>query len=181
VDGSIVTLGTEADAAYTGTGSASLIAIEKYSATNLNNIYAYSASISTNTASTVTNTAATNTALANLTLAPSASATYGIAPSATATAAACKVLKASAGNLYTTSGYISAAGYIMVFNSATAPADGTVTPANLAYAPSAGSWSITFSNAPQYMSAGITVCASSTGPFTKTAFATNNFITGQVQ
>jgi hypothetical protein len=115
------------------------------------------------------------------TLQPSASTTYGTTTAVTSTAAACQVIKASAGNLYSASGYVSAASWIMVFNATSAPANGTVTPVAMAYAPTAGSWAINYGTIPTFLSTGITVCASSTGPFTLTQFATSNFITGQFQ
>ena len=113
-------------------------------------------------------------------IAPSSAAAAGIAPVVTGSALACQVLKASAGNLYSTSGYVSAAAWIMVFNATSAPGDGTVTPAAVIYAANAGSWSALYDPVPLYLGTGITVCASSTGPYTKTAFSTSNFITGQV-
>jgi len=63
----------------------------------------------------------------------------------------------SAGNLYGVSGYIGAAGFIMLFNSTTVPSNGSVTPVAWAYVPAAGSWSMDWGNTPQYFSTGISV------------------------
>jgi len=105
----------------------------------------------------------------------------GITPVVSSAAEACHVLKAAAGNLYSVSGYAGVAAWIMVFNATSAPADGAVTPIIWAYVPVAGSWSINYSTFPAAFSTGITVCASSTGPLTKTAVSTNNVFSGNVQ
>jgi hypothetical protein len=107
---------------------------------------------------------------------------YGITPVASTSAESCHVFKNSAGNLYGASGYIGAAGYIMLFNATAAPSDGAVTPVAWAYAPAAGSWSMSWEQtAPAYMSTGIVYCASSTGPLTKTAYSTNTVFSAQVK
>lgn len=112
--------------------------------------------------------------------APSASATSGVAPASTPVASASLVAKATAGNLY---GYnvtsAATAGYILIFNSATVPADGTVTPAMCL--PLAANTGIDQSyRTPEYYSAGVTLVFSSTGCFTKTASATA-FISANVK
>jgi hypothetical protein len=113
---------------------------------------------------------------------PTASSGVGIASSTSTSAESCRVLKAGSGNLYSVGGYASAAGFAMVFNATSAPADGAVTPYLPAiYVPTAGTWSADFGTIPAVLSTGITVCFSSTGPFTKTAFATNNVLSGRVQ
>ena len=114
-------------------------------------------------------------------IAPSSSSTYGVAPASSTTAEACRVLKASAGNLYSVSGYTGAAAWIMGFNATSAPADGAVTPVVWAYAPAAGSFSIDYGAIPAAFSTGITFCISSTGPLSKTAVSTNNVFSGRVQ
>jgi hypothetical protein len=68
----------------------------------------------------------------------------------------------------------------MLFNSTTVPGDGAVTPVAWAYVPAAGSWSMDWGNTPQYFSTGISVCASSTGPLSKTAYSTNTVFSGLV-
>jgi len=115
------------------------------------------------------------------TLIPSADAGAGITPVSSTAAESCHVMKASAGNLFSVSGYIGAAGFIMVFDSPTPPADGAVTPKYWAYSASAGSWSMNFGAVPARMLTGITVCASSTGPLTKTAYSTNTVFSGSVK
>ncbi len=101
---------------------------------------------------------------------PSASA----APSSvqTATASASLTVKGSAGNLY---GYEccagASAGYLMVFDATSAPADGTVTPRRVHAIAANASLSRSF-NPPIRFSTGIVLVFSTTGPFTKTASAT---------
>lgn len=100
-------------------------------------------------------------------------------PQASAAAESCHSW-ASARLLYGASGYIGAAGYIMVFDSPSAPADGSVLPAAWAYVSAAGSWSIWYGPNPASFVQGVTVCASSTGPLTKTAYSTNTVFSAQV-
>lgn len=116
-------------------------------------------------------------------IAPTATSATAVAPVSTSTAptSGCLVVKASAGNLFTASGVAPAAGYIMVFNAASAPANGTVTPTNVIQATAAGTWSLTFPAFGQFMSTGITICDSSTGPYSLTAVTSGVFITGQAQ
>jgi hypothetical protein len=132
---------------------------------------------------TTTSSGSTPTGTQNVNVLPSTAgaAAQALAPSASTTAEACRVLKNGTGNLYGVSGYAGQAQFIMVFNSPTIPADGAVTPATWAYVPQAGSWSIDYDVIPARMSTGITVCASTTGPLTKTAIATNNVFSGRVQ
>lgn len=96
-----------------------------------------------------------------------------IAPSASSSAEACHIIKASAGTLYAVSGLAGQAQFFMLFNSTSAPGDGAVTPVWWGQALTAGAWSVTFPN-PLTLSTGITICASSTGPLTKTAISTGN-------
>lgn len=112
---------------------------------------------------------------------PSSASGAGVAVVSSTAAEACHVLKASAGNLYGVSGYIGAAGFLMVFDATSAPSDGAVTPKAWAYAPQAGSWSIDYGAVPAAFSTGVTVCASSTGPLTKTAYSTNTVFSGRVK
>lgn len=112
-----------------------------------------------------------------------ATASFGIVPTATAAVASSQVLKASAGNLYGLNVVAGAsAGFIMLFDATTAPADGAVTPkwvmplaANAAYAgsPSGNDIGMNFA-------VGIVAVFSTTGPFTKTASATA-FISGMAR
>lgn len=116
-----------------------------------------------------------------VTIAPSSASAVGIAAVASSAAEACHVLKAAAGNLYGVSGTIGAAGWIMIFNATSAPADGAVTPVAWAQPTTSGSWAINYGTIPLALSTGITVCASSTGPFTKTAYSTSTVFSGRVQ
>lgn len=91
------------------------------------------------------------------------------------------VLKASAGNFYrlaVTTG--ATAGYVMVFNSTTVPADGAVTPLLCRAVAANSSIEIDHTGMPQRYSTGISAAFSSTGCFTKTASATAMF-EGDVQ
>jgi hypothetical protein len=111
---------------------------------------------------------------------PTSSINQGIALSATTVAASSLVLKASAGNLFgVTVNAGASAGYLMIFNATSAPADGTVTP--IWSMPVAANAGLAFSfDIPVYCSTGITAVFSTTGPFTKTASATA-FISGMVK
>jgi len=110
---------------------------------------------------------------------PTATAALGIAPVSTSAAAACLVLKASAGNFYSASGYVDAASFIMIFDAASAPADGAVTPKAWAYVPALGTWSVIMPGGiPAAMATGATVCRSSSGPYSKTGVSSNTAITG---
>lgn len=81
------------------------------------------------------------------------------------------------------SGYVGAAAWIMLFDSYSSPPAGAVTPVAWAYAPQAGSWSIWYGPDPSSAKFfnGVTVCASSTGPLTYTAYSTNTVFSAQVQ
>jgi len=103
------------------------------------------------------------------------------APVSSIAAESCHAISLVPANLFSVSGYAGQAEFIMVFNAASAPADGAVTPIVVAYAPAAGNWSISYGAAPAFYSAGITVCDSSTGPLTKTAISTNNTFSGLAQ
>lgn len=109
---------------------------------------------------------------------PSGMASKALTPSVNTVLAGNRILKASAGNLY---GYNvvagATAGYIMLFDSPTVPADGAVTPKIcLPLAANAGT-ERSFST-PLRFATGIVVVFSSTGPFTKTESATA-FIGGE--
>jgi hypothetical protein len=105
-----------------------------------------------------------------------------VATAQTATAASNAILKASGGMLNSLSVTTGAtAGYVMVFDSATLPANGTVTP-KFCYGSLPATSGIAVSYLPYAVPFvnGITVAFSSTGCFTLTASATA-FISGQVQ
>jgi hypothetical protein len=110
-------------------------------------------------------------------MAPTTSAAAGITPVVSAAAESSHVLKASAGNLYSV--YVTTgatAGYLMVFNATSAPADGAVTPIECAAVPASSTTSVSYLPGPMgVFSTGITAVFSTTGCFTKTASATAFF------
>lgn len=82
-------------------------------------------------------------------------------------------------SLQVTSG--AAAGFAMVFNATSAPADGTVTPVICHEMAATSTWEMPVNPLqPPWFNVGVSVVYSSTGCFTKTASATA-FISGQVQ
>lgn len=88
------------------------------------------------------------------------------------------VLKASPGNLYAL--YVvdtgAVAGFIMVFNAVSAPANGAVTPIHCVPVTASGYNFLNFApQPPEFYSVGITAVYSSTGCFTKTTSATAFF------
>lgn len=117
--------------------------------------------------------------------APSAAAAAGLTPTTSAALTANSIIKASAGNLYSfevsaDSTLSAAAWWIMVYNAASAPADGAVTPLKCYALPSgAVSYAAAFPT-PIAFSTGITIGVSTTGCFTKTA-STHAFISGDAQ
>lgn len=109
---------------------------------------------------------------------PTTGASAAAATAATTVAAGSLVLKASAGNLYGVSICTGgSAGYLMVFNATSAPADGTVTPAKVYVIAANASAEYRF-NPPLRLSTGCTLVFSTTGPFTKTISATA-FLSGE--
>lgn len=106
----------------------------------------------------------------------SASATPIVATTASAQSL---VLKNSACNLYGFSATCSLAGYVMLFDATSAPADGTVQPKR-AYPVSANT-SIEIGFLPGVrMTNGAVLVISTTGPFTKTTGASVNHLAGEV-
>lgn len=111
---------------------------------------------------------------------PTTSAGTALTSVATATVLGSLVIKASAGNLYginTVSG--AAAGYLMLFDATSAPADGAVTPVKCLTIAATSSLNIAF-NPPLRFATGITAVFSTTGPFLKTISATA-FISGDAK
>lgn len=98
----------------------------------------------------------------------------GAAPVISAATEGSHILKASPGCLlaaYATTG--ATAGYLMIFNSATVPADGAVTPQNCIYIPATTSIALNWApQPPEWYSTGISAAFSTTGCFTKTLSAT---------
>jgi len=159
------------DAADTATQDCSLICLTKYLNLDLDGINGKAGTIST------------NLGLAKDSLAALVNAAASVALKPTAAAAACKVLLATAGTFYTASGVAAAAGYVLVYDSATDPGDGSgKTPIAVAQLPAAGSWSL-IAGPPIAVANGATACTSSTGPYVETkvtsAALAGNFITGQ--
>lgn len=114
--------------------------------------------------------------------APSSAPTSAIALTASALLESNHVLKAAAGNLYGLSITTGAtAGYLLVFDATTPPADGAVLP-KLCYPVAANQWTTTIGGTgiPMAFVSGITVVFSTTGCFSKTASATA-FFSAQVQ
>lgn len=114
--------------------------------------------------------------------APSSANTVANAPVSSAALESSHILKASAGNLYgayCTTGAV--AGFFMIFDSATVPADGAVTPIHCIQAPVNTSVSFDPGAAPESYVNGIVVVFSTTGPFTKTANSATAFFHGNVQ
>ena len=102
-----------------------------------------------------------------------------LAAQVTSAVASALVLKASAGSLCSLVASTTAAGWIMLFDATSAPADGTVAP-KWAYPLSAGgALNMAWPN-PLSFATGITAVFSTTGPFTKLA-STTAYISGQVQ
>lgn len=101
-----------------------------------------------------------------------------VTPVVSTAAEACHVLKASAGELHSLTATITtASGYVLVHNATSAPGDGAVTPLWWYYVQSngtAGALAAAF-EVPYTFDTGITVCFSTSGPFTKTASATASF------
>lgn len=98
-------------------------------------------------------------------------------PKNSAAAESSHVFKATAGTLFglsVTSG--ASAGYVLVFNATSAPADGAVTPVACYQLPASQTIGIAFTPFPLAMSTGITAVFSTTGCFTKTASATAFFL-----
>lgn len=104
---------------------------------------------------------------------PTATAANAITPVVTAAVAGSVVGKASAGNLYgvnVTSG--ASAGFVMVFNATSAPADGAVTPVKCLPVAANSGFEWNFRDMPVALSTGVTVVFSTTGCFLKTISAT---------
>lgn len=114
--------------------------------------------------------AGTNT-VGGVNLTPSAAAAQGVTEAQTAAATGTLVAKASAGNVYGVHyGAGAAAGWVMLFDSATVPADGAVTPKKAWPVAANGGLEVAYET-PRRHGTGISVCFSSTGPYTKTLSA----------
>lgn len=121
------------------------------------------------------------TAPQSVVTAPSTAATAGAAAARTTVAASTLVLKASAGNLYdwrVTSG--ASAGYVLIYNATTAPADGTVQPFDCVAVAANATVGSSSHIVPERYTTGVVIAFSTTGCFTQTLSATA-FIRGRVQ
>lgn len=99
----------------------------------------------------------------------------GYAPTKTSTISQGLVAKSSAGQLWSiyATNTTGVAGYFMVFDSATLPADGTVTPSECVQLPANSATSLSFnSGPPATYSSGIIGFMSTTGCYTKTTSGT---------
>ncbi len=116
---------------------------------------------------------------------PSSSSSIGITPIVSASAEATHVLKATPGNVYSAyaTNLTSTAGYLVILNSTTAPADGAITPLACALLAPNGVASINYAPGPPgVFSTGITaVVTSASTCFTKTTGVITAFISGSVQ
>lgn len=114
--------------------------------------------------------------------APTASSTFALTPVVTSAVASSLVLKASAGNFYgltTVAG--ASAGFVMLFDATTAPADGAVTPKECLPIAANSSNTISYIPGPPIAyTTGIVAVFSTTGCFSKTASATA-FFSGKVK
>lgn len=104
---------------------------------------------------------------------PSANSAAGVTTVASTAVSGGQVIKASAGNLYgfnVVSG--ASAGYVLIFNSTTVPADGAVTPVRCLPLAANTGLDVNLRGQPTFFSTGISISFSTTGCFTKTASAT---------
>jgi hypothetical protein len=119
-----------------------------------------------------------------VTIAPSASAAVGQTPVVSAAGESSHVLKASAGNLYGVyaTNLTATAGFLVLINATTAPADGAITPLACVPLTANGVASINFlPGPPAVYSTGITAVVTSAATcFTKTTGVITAFIAGQV-
>jgi hypothetical protein len=98
-------------------------------------------------------------------------------PINSASAEGSHIFKTTSGNLFGFSVTTGAtAGYVLVFNSATVPADGAVTPVACYVAPASNTLGVAFTPVPLTLSNGIVLVFSTSGCFTKTISATSFFL-----
>lgn len=120
--------------------------------------------------------ASANTGLLATVPTPNTSTNAGITPVVSSALEGSHVIKASAGNFYRGSIITtSVAGWFMVFNATSAPADGAVTPVMCSPVPANGRVEIDHSTIPDVFSTGVTFVFSSTDCFTKTISNTARF------
>ncbi|HUA56958.1 MAG TPA: hypothetical protein VMB81_32540 [Candidatus Sulfotelmatobacter sp.] len=118
-------------------------------------------------------------------IAPSANAGVGITPVVSTAAEATHVLKASAGNLYGVyaTNLTATAGFLVVLNATSAPADGAITPLACVPLPANSFGSINYAPGPPavYATGIVAVVTSAASCFTKTTGTITAFIGGAVQ
>lgn len=116
---------------------------------------------------------------------PTSVAANGIVPVVSTALEACHVLKGTPGNLYSAyaANSTATAGFLIILNATTAPADGAVTPLDVATLPANGTALINYnSGPPSVYSTGITACVTSAAtPFTKTTGVITAFIKGSIK
>ena len=117
------------------------------------------------------------TATAAVAICPTSATAAAPSTSASIAATSSQILKGSAGNFYGVNASATVAGYVMLFDATTAPADGAVTPKKCWAVAANGTIDIRY-DVPIKCSTGITLVYSSTGPYTKTASATA-FLSGE--
>lgn len=154
-----------------GSGTAAPLAVSGF----FSNGSAQDAAVSINGAVTA------GTGDAAVVIAPTSAIQAGLTVTTTAAVASSQVLKGSAGNGYRyaiTTG--ASAGFFMIFDATSAPADGAVTPKICRAVAANTSLEINHSPQPDLFTVGITEVFSTTGCFTKTASATAE-LEGSVQ
>lgn len=107
---------------------------------------------------------------------PTNASAAAIAPVVSAAAESGHVLCSAACNLYSLEAQMSSvAGYVLLFNAISAPADGAVTPIYCYYVNAPTGWVSVEWRVPARFTTGLTAVFSTTGCFTKTASATAMF------
>ena len=179
-DGADVTQGAKADAAYAGSGAATLVALLK----GIYNALVAALPAGTNLIGKVGIDQTTNGTTNNVTIAPTSATAVGITPVVSGSAEATHVLKNGAGNLYSVyaTNLTSTPGFLTVVNATSAPADGAITPLACVPLPAGGNAALNYTVNPAVYSTGITaVITSATTCFTKTTGVITGFISGAIE
>lgn len=123
--------------------------------------------------------------IAAVAIAPTALIGGALTPVVSPAAENSRVLKASAGNLYSVfaANHTATPGFLLILNATAAPADGAVTPLECAALPANGNATVSYNPGPaSNYSTGITaVLSSGANCFTKTTGVITGFIRGSVQ
>jgi hypothetical protein len=187
-DGADATEGTKGDAAYAGSGSATVVSILKgiYAAlVALGSPFQAGGSIGNTSFGATLPTTPTVAAGNGVVPSPASESAAGLIPIPSTALEANHVIKGSAGNLYSfnvsaDSMLSGAAWWLMIYNATSAPSDGAVTPIKCYAFPSGTTGYSAAFTLPINLSAGITLGVSTTGCFTKTASA-HAFISGDAK